>query len=85
MRHDPVTLAERSHVDWKGIGYGFSMLGMLLMGAEAMPKPTDPWWYWPALIGGVLTSIAGFAIRYIAHRKQRREIKRTEAKADQKR
>lgn len=75
-------MAEQSKVDWKGIGYLFSILGMLLLGAEAIPKPTDPWWYWPALAGGVVTSIIGFGIRYLAHLKQRREIKRTKAKAD---
>ena len=82
MRHDPVTLAERSRVDWKGIGYLFSVVGILFMGAEAIPKPTDPWWYWPALIAGVAISIIGFAIRYLAHLKERREIKRAEAKAE---
>jgi phosphotransferase system glucose/maltose/N-acetylglucosamine-specific IIC component len=78
-------MAERSRVDWKGIGYIFSIIGVLLLGAKSMPKPHDPSWYWPALIGGVVTSIIGFGIRYLAHLKQRREIMRAEAKADQKR
>jgi hypothetical protein len=52
------------------------------MGAEAIPKPSDPWWYWPALAGGVLTSIVGFALRYMAHLKQRREIEQTKREAE---
>lgn len=45
-----------------------------MLGAEAMPKPTDPWWYWPALIGGVASSIIGFGLRYLAHLQQRRKL-----------
>jgi hypothetical protein len=47
-----------------------------------MPRPTDPKWFWWALAGGIVTSIIGFGLRYFAHLKQRREIRRTEAKAD---
>ena len=82
MRHDPVTMAEQSKVDWKGIGYLFSIAGVLLLGARSLPKPSDPEWFWWALAGGVVTSIIGFGIRYLAHLKQRREIRRAEAKAD---
>lgn len=75
-------MAEHSRVDWKGIGYLFSIAGVLLLGARSMPKPQDPSWYWPALIAGVVTSLVGFALRYFAHLKQRRELRRTETKAD---
>jgi drug/metabolite transporter (DMT)-like permease len=81
MRDDPVTMAEQSKLDWKGIGYLFSIAGVLLLGARSMPRPTDPKWFWWALIGGIVTSIIGFGLRYFAHLKQRREIRRTEAKA----
>lgn len=84
MPRDPLTKAERSKVDWKGIGYLFSIAGVLLLGARSMPKPDDPSWFLWALIGGVVTSIVGFGLRYLAHLKQRREIRRTEAKADAK-
>ena len=56
-------MAEQSKVDWKGIGYLFSILGMLLLGAEAIPKPNDPWCDWPALVGSGGTSIIGFDLR----------------------
>ena len=82
MRHESVTIPAGNGIDWKGIGYLFSIAGVLLMGAEAIPKPSDPWWYWPALAGGVLTSIVGFALRYMAHLKQRREIEQTKREAE---
>jgi hypothetical protein len=82
MRHDPVTTAERSKVDWKGIGYLFSIAGVFLLGARSLPRPDDPSWFWWALIGGIATSIVGFGLRYLAHLKQRRELRRAEAKAD---
>lgn len=85
MRHDIVTIGEQSRIDWKGIGYAFSVIGILFLGAEAKPKPDDPWWYWPALILGVATSIIGFGLRYFSHLKERREIRRAEAKADARR
>ena len=74
MRHQTVTIPAGPGIDWKGIGYLFSIAGVLLMGAEAIPKPTDPWWYWPALGGGVVTSLVGFGLRYMAHLKERREM-----------
>ena len=82
MRRDPVTMAEQSKIDWKGTGYLFSIAGVLLLGARSMPKPGDPGWYWPALVAGVLTSLIGFALRYLAHLKQRREIMRAKAEAE---
>lgn len=83
MRHESVTVPAGNRIDWKAIGYLFSIAGVLLMGAEAMPKPGSPWWYWPALGGGVVTSIIGFALRYMAHLKQRREIEQTKREAEQ--
>lgn len=82
MRHEPVGIAAPRGIDWKGIGYLFSIAGALLLGAEAWPKPTDPWWHWPTLIGGVVTTIIGFAVRYMAHLKQRREIAQTKRVAE---
>lgn len=75
-------MAEQSRIDWRGIGYIFSVIGVLFLGAEARPKPDDPWWYWPALIAGVVTSIIGFGLRYFAHLKQRREMRRIKAEAE---
>jgi hypothetical protein len=82
MRHDTVTIPLSHGIDWKAIGYLFSIAGVLLLGAEAWPKPTDPWWHWPTLIGGIVTSIIGFGVRYMAHLKQRREIEQAKAEAE---
>lgn len=74
MRHQTVTVPIDTGIDWRAIGYLFSVIGILMLGAKSMPKPGDPWWYWPALIGGVATSIIGFGLRYLAHVKQRRKL-----------
>jgi len=82
MRQETVTIPKSHGVDWKAIGYLCSVAGVLLLGAQAWPKPSDPWWYWPALIGGMATSILGFGLRYMAHLKQRHEIERAKAEAE---
>jgi hypothetical protein len=81
MRHETVSVPVAQGIDWKGIGYLFSIAGALLLGAIAWPKPEDPAWHLPALIGGVAATIIGFAIRYVAHLKQRKEIERTKREA----
>jgi len=82
MRHETVTIPVAHGIDWKGIGYLFSIVGALLLGAQAWPKPTDPAWHLPALIFGVGTTIIGFAVRYMAHLKQRKEIDEAKRKAE---
>lgn len=82
MRHETVTIPVARGIDWKGIGYLLSMVGALLLGAIAWPKPEDPAWHLPALIGGVVTTIAGFGVRYMAHLKQRKEIEETKRQAE---
>lgn len=82
QRRRTVTLPIARGVDWRAIGYLFSIVGILLLGAKSMPKAGDPWWYWPALIGGVLTSIIGFGLRYLAHIKQRRQLAEIARKAE---
>ena len=82
MRHENVTMARTSGTDWKGVGYLLSMVGALLLGAIAWPKPEDPAWHLPALIAGVATTIGGFGVRYVAHLKQRREIEQTKREAE---
>lgn len=83
MRHETVSVPVAHGVDWKGIGYLLSIAGALLLGAIAWPKPDDPAWHLPALIGGVAMTIAGFAVRYMAHLKQRKEIEQTKHEAEQ--
>ena len=82
MRHETVTIPAPTGLDWKGIGYLFSIAGALLLGAIAWPKPEDPSWHLPALIAGVATTIAGFVIRYVAHLREKRELKKARAEAE---
>ena len=82
MRHEPVTMRAVGEIDWKGVGYLFSIAGALTLGAEAWPKPSDPAWHLPALVAGVTATIIGFAVRYMAHLKQRREIEEAKRKAE---
>jgi hypothetical protein len=80
MRHETVTISAASF-DWKAVGYLISILSVLLLGAIAWPKPSDPRWHVPVLIAGMTASILGMAFRYKAHLDERRELNRTEAEA----
>ena len=81
MRHETVTLARGPGLDWKGLGYLISIVSVVLLGAIAWPKASEPSWYAPVLVAGMATSIIGMGCRYKAHLDQRREIKRTKAEA----
>ena len=67
---------------WPWATFVANIVGALLLGAIAWPKPGDPAWYLPALIAGVATTIAGFAVRYMAHLKQRKEIQQAKREAE---
>jgi hypothetical protein len=81
MRHESVTIPVRAGIDWKGVGYLFSIAGALALGAVACFAPHAPAWYFPTLAVGVATTIIGFGIRYVAHLKQKREIEETKREA----
>ena len=68
-------------MDWKGLGYLVSIVSVFLLGAISWPKPEDPAWHQGVLIAGMATSIIGMGLRYIAHRKEKAEIRRAEAEA----
>jgi uncharacterized transporter YbjL len=85
MRRETVTIPAGSGIDWKGLGYLISIVSVLFLGAVASAKANAPWWYFPALIIGMVTSIAGMACRYKAHLDQQRELKKAQAEAQAKR
>jgi hypothetical protein len=85
MRRETVTIPAAQGVDRKGLGYLISIVSVLFLGAVASSKTNAPWWYFPALIIGMATTIAGMACRYKAHLDQQREIKKTQAEAKVKR
>jgi len=80
MRHETVTI-DRPGFDFKAAGYLVSIVSVLLLGAVAWPSPGDPAWVKPVLIAGMTTSILGMGLRYIAHLKQREELKRAKQAA----
>lgn len=82
MRRETISLPVGNGIDWKGIGYLFSIAGVLALGAAGCYAPHAPGWYFPALVIGVVTSLVGFAIRYIAHLKQKREIANLKREAE---
>ena len=81
----PLTVSiPTSHgVDWKGLGYLTSIASVLFLGAVAWVKDNAPWWYYPALIIGMATSVFGMGFRYKSHLDQQREIKKAQAEAEQ--
>lgn len=73
---------DRSHsvdaFDWKAAGYLVSIVSVLFLGAAAWLKEHPPWWYHPALILGMVTSIGGMGFRYKSHLDEKSEIKKAE-------
>ena len=67
--------------DWKGLGYIVSIVSVFLLGAIAWPTPQEPDWHKPVLVGGILTSIIGMGMRYLAHIKQQARIRQAEQEA----
>lgn len=85
MRHDKVTIpAPPSGLDFKAIGYLTSIVSVFFLGAVAWEKQSPPDWYYPALIIGMVTSVVGMGFRYLAHLRQKREIRKAETEAETK-
>jgi uncharacterized membrane protein YhhN len=63
-------------LDLKGLGYLISSISVLLLGAVAWPKPEDPKWHLWALVAGMAVSIMGMGVRWVSHRKDRKDIQR---------
>lgn len=83
MRPDEFSISSEEGPDWKGLGYLVSIVSVFFLGFIAWPKPQDPKWHLGALIVGMATSILGMGFRYLAHRKQQAEIRKTKAEARQ--
>jgi protein-S-isoprenylcysteine O-methyltransferase Ste14 len=67
----------------QGLGYLISTVSVIFLGIVAWPDESDPEWHAWIVIVGVITAILGMFLRYLAHRKNRRDIKRAERKAEQ--
>ena len=46
----------------------------VLLGVVAWPKPGEPQWKAFVLIFGMLASVAGMALRFVSHRKEKAAI-----------
>ena len=79
MKHSRLAL---DGFDWKALGYIASIVSVLFLGAVAALKEHPPWWYYPALVIGMVTSILGMAFRYKSHIDEQREIRRAQKEAE---
>jgi hypothetical protein len=77
-----VTIAAPTGLDRKATGYLVSIVSVLFLGAVAWAKENPPGWYYPVLVIGMATSIAGMGCRYMAHLRQKREIEDARAEAE---
>ncbi len=83
MRHETVTIAAPTGLDWKALGYLISIASVFFLGAVAWTKQNPPGWYYPVLVIGMATSIIGMGCRYLAHLHQKREIREAKSEAKQ--
>jgi uncharacterized membrane protein YhhN len=58
----------------KSLGYLISTLSVFMLGAVAWPKPGEPRHTMWLVIGGMAASILGMFLRYLSHRKDKRDI-----------
>lgn len=82
MSRRPVAIPSAKGIDWKGLGYLTSIVSVLFLGTAAWLKDNPPWWYRPAVILGMITSIVGMGFRYKSHLDEQREIRKAEAEAE---
>jgi hypothetical protein len=82
MRQEPVTVSAPPGLDWKAAGYLISIVSVFFLGAVAWAKDNPPGWYYPVLLAGMALSIVGMGCRYMAHLRQKAEIRKTRAEAE---
>ena len=82
MRHEDVTARAAEGLDWKAAGYLISIVSVFFLGATAWTKENPPIWYHPALIIGMASSIIGMGCRYLAHLKQKAQIRKAKSEAE---
>lgn len=63
-------------MDLKGLGYLISTVSVFFLGVVAWPSPDEPKWKAWAVGIGMATSILGMSVRFLSHRKDRRDIKK---------
>ena len=63
-------------MDLKGLGYLISTVSVFFLGMVAWPEPGDPEWHAGAVVVGMVTSIMGMGVRFMSHRRDRKDIVR---------
>ena len=63
-------------MDLKGLGYLISTVSVFFLGIVAWPAPDEPRWHAWAVSVGMATSVLGMGVRFVSHRKDRKDIKR---------
>jgi hypothetical protein len=81
MRQRTVTIAAPTGLDFKAVGYLVSIASVFFLGGVAWVKDNPPGWYHAVLVVGMVASIIGMGFRYLAHLRQKREIRETRAEA----
>ena len=63
-------------MDLKGLGYLISTVSVVFLGIVAWPSPEEPGWKSWAVAIGMATSIMGMGVRFLSHRKDRKDIRK---------
>jgi len=66
---------------FKGVGYLISTISVVLLGIVGWKSASEQPLLFFCLIGGMLASIAGMALRWISHRIERKEKEALERRA----
>ncbi|HLO20010.1 MAG TPA: hypothetical protein VK192_05900 [Sphingomicrobium sp.] len=82
MDRRTATVPATDGLDWKAIGYLTSIASVFFLGAIAWLKDSPPWWYYPVLVAGMVTSICGMGFRYKSHLDEKREIRKAQKEAE---
>jgi hypothetical protein len=82
VKQETVSAAAPRGLDWKAVGYLVSIGSVFFLGAVAWAKENPPGWYYPVLVVGMASSIIGMGCRYIAHLKEKAEIREARAEAE---
>jgi hypothetical protein len=63
-------------MDLKGLGYLISTVSVFFLGIVAWPAPDEPKWKAWAVAIGMAASILGMGVRFLSHRRDRKDIQR---------
>ena len=82
MKHETVSVPAPTGLDWKATGYLVSIVSVFFLGAVAWTKENPPGWYYPVLVIGMATSIIGMGFRYVAHLREKAQIRKAKDEAE---